>query len=971
MASKGFEEARRRCVEVARKGGEHLDLSDLGLTDLPREILACAHVRSLDLYTNSLTTIPPEITGFTRLERLDVSHNPIRKLPDGIDRLRSLKRLDIEFTRISALPRTLRDLPELVQLRVGSEELRDITVVQELEALRALWCVALAPGHALPDLEALQSLTRLHLSGITLEEIPPWVGRLRRLVVLELPANGLREVSPAIAALDNLEGLNLSHNPIDDLPVEMGALSRLLVLGVEGCPLTRLPPEIVEQGSDAVLAYLRDQAQSGTRQWVSKLLVVGQGGVGKTSLLRALRGETFQKDEATTHGIDVRPLQIPHPTEKDVTMDLSAWDFGGQEIYHATHQFFLTNRSLFLLVWNARHGHEQGRLYYWLDTIRARAPASPILLVATHVDERSADLPLSDIRQRYPQVVDQYIVSNKTADGIETLRQAIRAEAAKLPLMGERWPKTWLAAAQAVRARAQADTHITPQKLWATMKQSGVAEDRHKILATWQHELGDILFFQDNPALDDIVLLDPQWATKAISRVLECEAVIEQRGIFTRAQMNEIWSDVEPYLRDHLLRLMEQFDLSYRTVDDRDVSIVVERLSHDVPAEMSSRFDALLARPGQREITMRFQLEGTLPAGIPTWFIAREHRFTTRTHYRQGALFADESKEHLALIQAFPERRHVNLTVRGPLPHAFFTLLRDGLELTLSRFPGLKVTRYMPCPGHEGEPCPEEFKFEQLEKCLKREPPVETMQCRDALVDVNVREMLFGLSTTTQGDVLRAIEEMREAQKEQTTELRALTEIMQRGFAEAIQIEQRREETHCPSLFVLRPGEGGAWKKKLFGQSVEMHLVCEAPGQAHLAGESGRYKTKFAPQWLRDIAPYMEKVVFLLKGAAPLLGPVVGLVAEGSEKMFAGDIKLMQELVKKLPEIEEEDDSLSLRHRHGEESLERVGGATLRIVRSLLDDLDPRRAWGGLGKVHTPEGQFLWLCEGHAAMVRG
>ena len=61
-------------------------------------------------------------------------------------------------------------------------------------------------------------------------------------------------------------------------------------------------------------------------------------------------------------------------------MRLSAWDFGGQQIYHATHQFFLTNRSLFLLLWSSRAGWEQGNLRYWLDIITARAPESPIVL---------------------------------------------------------------------------------------------------------------------------------------------------------------------------------------------------------------------------------------------------------------------------------------------------------------------------------------------------------------------------------------------------------------------------------------------------------------------------------------------------------------------------------------------------------------------------------------------------------------
>jgi small GTP-binding protein len=144
--------------------------------------------------------------------------------------------------------------------------------------------------------------------------------------------------------------------------------------------------------------------QDSQQQWVSKLLVVGEGGVGKTSLLRALLGEAFNSQESTTHGIEIRTLGMPHPTKADVTMQLNTWDFGGQEIYHATHQFFLTNRSLFLVGWNARHGFEQGKLYYWLDTIQALAPESPILLVATHIDSEMPTFPLPSYAASTPRL---------------------------------------------------------------------------------------------------------------------------------------------------------------------------------------------------------------------------------------------------------------------------------------------------------------------------------------------------------------------------------------------------------------------------------------------------------------------------------------------------------------------------------------------------------------------------------------
>src|SRR5205823_5260439 len=130
-------------------------------------------------------------------------------------------------------------------------------------------------------------------------------------------------------------------------------------------------------------------------------------------------------------------LLLAHPTRKDVEMELFAWDFGGQQIYHATHQFFLTDQALYLLVWNARTEYKQGRLGYWLDAIRARAPHSPILLVATHLDDcpQVAEPPLDEWKKDY-HIVGYFVVSNKDGRGIPELRRKIAEVAAGLPQMG-------------------------------------------------------------------------------------------------------------------------------------------------------------------------------------------------------------------------------------------------------------------------------------------------------------------------------------------------------------------------------------------------------------------------------------------------------------------------------------------------------------------------------------------------------
>ena len=84
------------------------------------------------------------------------------------------------------------------------------------------------------------------------------------------------------------------------------------------------------------------------------------------------------------------------------------------------------------------------------------------------------------------------------------------------------------------------------------------------------------------------------------------------------------------------------------------------------------------------------------------------------------------------------------------------------------------------------------------------------------------------------------------------------------------------------------------------------------------------------------------------------------------EKLLKNDLKLMNELVKKLPDLEEGRDLRRAESVGEHDDPHRIGGAPLRAVRELLDAKDPDHTWGGLKKVLTPEGHYLWLCEHHA-----
>ncbi len=877
----------------------------------------------IDLSSLGLTSLPPEIWKLTGLTALHLYQNQLTSLPPEIGKLSRLTKLSLHGNQLRSLP---------------------------------------------PEIGKLTRLTELYLYQNQLTLLPPEIGKLTRLTRLYLFRNQLTSLPPEIGKLTGLTKLNLSQNQLTSLPPEIGKLGKLTSLDLWGNGLTSPPPAVVEQGTEAVLGFLREQLERSAPQWVSKLLLVGEGGVGKTSLLNVLNGGECAAKEPSTQGIDIRPLDVDHPTEVDVTMCLNAWDFGGQDIYHATHQFFLTDRSLFLLLWHARLGWEAGKLYYWLDTIKARAPDSPVLIVMTHYDEYDTDLPIDALKAAYPQIECHYKVSSSEGTGIEELRTAIAEHAAALPLMGAKWPATWLDAANALRDHA--NNEIAPHEMRSVMTDCGVKDSDVETLAAYLHDLGDILYYQHDDELKDRVILKPAWVSGHIYKVLVHRG-IKDDGILHTAHLDDVWGDLDLALHEHFLRLMERFDLSYRTLERPEISIVVERLSQQAAA-YQRRWEVPADAPS---ITMRFELN-TIPAGIPTYFIARSHRFTTHTHWLYGALFSDrKTPEHLGLIQTLPHKRHVVLSVRGPHPHNFFAILRDGFEETLKRFPGLEIERMFPCPGHDGRRCEHAFKLEHLLRRLAMTPPRHWVECPASGQDVDVRELLYGLTPVTQDKVLADIDakvtKTAKMSDQLLAELRDLRALAQREFTRALNRDKTAIDTHCPGVFALDPGPEG-WRAVLAaiaGRTMRLRLYCEAPGEWHRL-ERDPYTFKVPPGWLNAMAPHVKRMVTLLKKAAPLADVGLKWYTPEIGAAMETDIRLMTELVELLPEVRASRERGLVVELGDADAHERASGAELHALRQLLDEVEP--GWtpyycGGLKKIITPEGHYLWLCEHHAA----
>ena len=236
------------------------------------------------------------------------------------------------------------------------------------------------------------------------------------------------------------------RNRLTALPNVIGDLTSLQKLVLDGNPLNPELAAAYKDGLDAVKRYLRAIAEAEVVLNEAKLILIGEGEVGKSCLLGALRGDPWEENRPTTHGIEIKPVKVTDPCA-GTEITLNGWDFGGQRVYRPTHQLFFSAPAVYLVVWKPREGPQQGFVKEWIKLVKHREPDARILVVATNggPKERQPDIDRQEIWDLFGKetVVDFFLVESKpnekTGDrrGIAKLRDAIARVAAALPGMAE------------------------------------------------------------------------------------------------------------------------------------------------------------------------------------------------------------------------------------------------------------------------------------------------------------------------------------------------------------------------------------------------------------------------------------------------------------------------------------------------------------------------------------------------------
>ena len=478
-------------------------------------------------YLESIDFLKPIIT----LTQLNLSNNQLTDI-SVLKELKNLTQLDLWNNKLTDIS-VLKELKNLTQLNLSSNPLTDISVLKELKNLTQLNL----SNNQLTDLSVLKelkNLTQLNLSNNSLTDISV-LKELKNLTQLDLWDNQLTDIS-VLKELKNLARLDLRTNRIKILPEWLLEFNLPIKweseyqreIYLEGNPLEQPPPEIIKQGNVAIKAYFDSLKEPQRPLNELKVLFVGDGGAGKTSLSKVLRDEAFDETESQTHGINIH-----HWQQQDLI--LHCWDFGGQEIMHATHQFFLSKRSLYILVLD---GRKEEDAEYWLKHIQSFGGDSPVLVVLNKTDEHpSFDLNRQHLLNKYSNIQGFYKLSCKNNIGLKEFKQGFNQAFKQVKMLQSTWGDSWFK----VKAELENLTqhYITCEYYHEICKNNKVRDNHQETLAQYLHDLGIIVHFSDFE-LDDTHILEPRWITEAVYKIINSKQLADKQGLLCLTDLADI-----------------------------------------------------------------------------------------------------------------------------------------------------------------------------------------------------------------------------------------------------------------------------------------------------------------------------------------------------------------------------------------------------------------------------------------------
>lgn len=379
-----------------------------------------------------------------------------------------------------------------------------------------------------------------------------------------------------------------------------------------------LPAEIKNQGATGVARYLEAlEKEGGVRLNESRIIIVGDKGAGKTSLARKLLNPNapMPTENESTEGIDTLIW-------KPFDLNIHIWDFAGHIVTHATHQFFMSERCVYILVYDSRC-EMNNRLEYWLDYIKNYGGNSETIILINQKDRNRVEINKKSYSQYLIKDVTSFSIK-EDMNALEDFREYLIDYVENNPSWnGLEMPVKYSYVKKELEdifipeRNSLGKEYITKQEFEAITKKYDI-EDYESLLANL-HALGITLWYKDLEIFNTLVL-NPEWISNGVYKIINW-AYNNEKYVITLDDFKEIFSDHQQrYPKDkyeYFLNLMLHYELAY--IVNQHQLIIPQSLSRHCTLELP-------LFPEDKSLILQYIATTSLPADTISRFIVRHNQ---------------------------------------------------------------------------------------------------------------------------------------------------------------------------------------------------------------------------------------------------------------------------------------------------------------------------------------------------------
>lgn len=309
-----------------------------------------------------------------------------------------------------------------------------------------------------------------------------------------------------------------------------------------------------------------------------KVIFLGHRESGKTPMVHRLLCGAVKVPEIPDREFSrgISQYTRDYTTERGCTR-IHFWDFGSDVSFRRLHPVFMTSRTVYVVMINAREGSEQSTASEWLRDVQRYAPGCPVLVVLNSVEQSlNTGLDETPLRKICPTLKAVHVVYNEK-DIEQKVLLPILQMISESPLCKKTIPDTWESVIRELRGKAV--PRISMVDFVRMCDNLNVLREEQNELLELCKDLG-VCLWQPGGALQDHIILQQEWLTNALNAILAESDDTHGNGVIARKSLSDTlsqpqkgriaeditysWADL-----DLVMQIMGRFGMLYDHIADR------------------------------------------------------------------------------------------------------------------------------------------------------------------------------------------------------------------------------------------------------------------------------------------------------------------------------------------------------------------------------------------------------------------